>query len=83
MGKELSISQWGSILLAKIREDMTLRRELISSIDKSNEVLSNGMTGISDSVKYLSESMAMSMQAMSQSVNLLQTLVLVLQMFRP
>lgn len=79
----MSISQWGSILLAKIREDMTLRRELISSIDKSNEVLSNGMTGISDSVKYLSEAMAMSMQAMSQSVNLLQTLVLVLQMFRP
>lgn len=82
MGKELSASQWGSILLAKIKEDMTLRRELISSIDKSNEVLSNGMTG-SDSVKYLSETMAMSMQAMSQSVNLLQTLVLVLQMFRP
>lgn len=82
MGKELSISQWGSILLAKIREDMTLRRELISSIDKSNEVLSNEMTG-SDSVKYFSETMAMSMQAMSQSVNLLQTLVLVLQMFRP
>ena len=62
----MSASQWGSILLAKIREDMTLRRELISSINKSNEVLSNGMTGISDSVNYLSETMAMSMQAMSQ-----------------
>ena len=46
---KISASQRYSILLVEAREDMSLRRELMSSIKKSNEVFSNSMAA-SDSI---------------------------------
>ena len=80
--KKLSSSQRDSILLAEAREDIALRKEVINSINNSNEVFSNAMTGISDSIKILSETMAKSMQTLAQCMNPPQPQI-PLQMMRP
>ena len=43
--------------MAEAREDVALRREIIHSINNSNEIFSNAVMGITDSVKMLSETM--------------------------
>ena len=67
--KKLSASQRDSIMLSEAKEDKSLRREIINSINNSNEIFSNAMTGITDSIKMLSKTMTTSMQVMSQCMN--------------
>ena len=71
------------ILLSEAREDVALRREIINSINNSNKIFSNAMTGITDSVKMLSEAMAKSMQTMAQCMNSSQPQIPVMQVVRP
>ena len=55
--KKSSASQRDSILMTEAREDVALRREIIHSINNSNEIFSNAVTGITDSFKMLNETM--------------------------
>ena len=71
------------ILLSEAREDVALRREIINSINNSNKIFSNAMTGITDSVKMLSEAMAKSMQTMAQCMNSSQPQIPVMQVVHP
>ena len=73
--KKLSVSQKDSILLAEAQEDVTIRREIINSINNSNEFFSNAIAGITDSIKMLSETLVKSMESIAQCLNFSQTQV--------
>ena len=81
--KKLSVSQRDSILLAEAQEDVALRREIINSINNSNEIFSNAIAGITDSIKMLSETLVKSMEPIAQCLNFFQTQVPVMQAARP
>ena len=81
--KKLSVSQRDSILLAEAQEDVALRREIINSINNSNEIFSNAIAGITDSIKMLSETLVKSMEPIAQCLNFSQTQVPVMQAARP
>ena len=65
--KRLSASERDAVLMREAREDITLRKEIISAINESNKSFSASMKDVSESMKVLGETMKMSMELLAKS----------------